>query len=323
LAEDLERWLCGQPTEARPQGRWRKLLSGLRRRPLLATALVAATLLLVLAPVAGYLMHQGPPEVVIEQRLASGEPVTLIPPVGPPAWSEAVLGQAEANLSILTDGTFSLSSSEESYLELVRNTHRDSYVFRAEVHHLTSRTAGAVGLYFLHGRGETSRGPVHWFYYVAFDDVVSAQEAFDKMLKQLKKPGVVLERPAGNLVSVGSSLYGIGPTGSTVSHGISSVPAKTFTPRPPHEQDHWRALRVSVTPEKVRVAWDGEGIAEINAADLAAAASFTQPVLKSGLFGGPDVPAVRFSPQSGLGLYVKCGSASFRNVAVEPFDAGP
>jgi serine/threonine-protein kinase len=50
LAEDLELWLAGKPIKARPVGAWERTAKWLRRNPV-KTALVAAILLAVVAPV--------------------------------------------------------------------------------------------------------------------------------------------------------------------------------------------------------------------------------------------------------------------------------
>jgi WD40 repeat protein len=56
LAADLERWLHGEPIEARPAGHWERLVKWARRRPA-AAALVAVTGLAVLALTSGSLIY--------------------------------------------------------------------------------------------------------------------------------------------------------------------------------------------------------------------------------------------------------------------------
>jgi serine/threonine protein kinase/WD40 repeat protein len=52
LAEDIERWLVGEPIQARPASRWKRLRKWARRRPAAAAALTLSVLLFVLMPIA-------------------------------------------------------------------------------------------------------------------------------------------------------------------------------------------------------------------------------------------------------------------------------
>lgn len=56
LAEDLERWLKGEPIRARRAGRWERLRKWVRRRPALAS-LIMVSILAVLGLLAGLLWH--------------------------------------------------------------------------------------------------------------------------------------------------------------------------------------------------------------------------------------------------------------------------
>src|SRR5262249_30563642 len=75
LAEDLERWLLGQPIQARPVGRWERLLRLCRRRPVESGLACLASLLLlgsVVGLIVGLAVIQAK-ERVAQENLAAAE----------------------------------------------------------------------------------------------------------------------------------------------------------------------------------------------------------------------------------------------------------
>ena len=84
----------------------------------------------------------------------------------------------------------------------------------------------------------------------------------------------------------------------------------------------WRKLVVLVTPEGVEATWNKEGeepelVTNPKGARLA-------DLLRDGRVVHPKAQLVQpdYLPRGGLGLYVKWGKASFRQVTIEPL-AGP
>jgi serine/threonine-protein kinase len=320
LADDLQRWLRGDPPrEAKPLGRWGRLRSAVRRRPGMAVLAGVAALLLAMGPLAVYFLHHDRPAWAIENRLERGETVTLIPHAGSPAWWDIIVGK-EALVYTESDGAFTVHSNKEAYLELVREIPCDRYAFRAQVHHVSSRNGGLAGLYFLHGHGDTSQKKVHWMYILGFNDVVSEKENAENLQKA--NPASSIHIPQGNSLRMEPNLYGEDRAGGIVSCGFSRAPVKTFDLRSFRTGEGYRDLEVEVTPAKIRVFWEKEKVAEINAPQFAADAASVESTIKERFGGGgPNDPQVRFRPRLSLGLYVKAGSASFRDVVVTPLDA--
>jgi hypothetical protein len=73
----------------------------------------------------------------------------------------------------------------------------------------------------------------------------------------------------------------------------------------------WRRVVVEVSADLVHAWWDGDDIGKVTDHDLS-----------ERFFGDkkPETPVsyFHFDPHGGLGLYVNRGTASFRNVQVEP-----
>jgi serine/threonine-protein kinase len=310
LAEDLERWLQGERPLAPVAGPLGRLARVVRRHPARAAAVALAVLLLLAAPAAYYLLHPDRAEWHSEASLARGEAVTLIPATGAPAWSEVILQKDKATLSRDRDGTFSLSSPGESFLELLRDPRQGRYRFRAEVHHLPGVEWGRAGLYFLRGGEGIPGGAVHWLYRLTFSDI-PAKPAKDA-------PG---QQRAEHRVFVEPCLCGEEGPVLRMSGSFREYGRATFEPR----GGLWRMLEVRVTPELVEVRWQGEQIATISADEMARDAREIQRTLRgtAPFISRPGPPAVMFQPRAALGLCVMNGSAAFRNVAVEPLAGGP
>jgi serine/threonine-protein kinase len=319
LADDLESWLQGRATQARPLGPVARLLRAARRHPWRTAAVVAALLALVLLPAALYYRDPDRPLTALESRLERGESVSLIPSPAGPAWSDLVLGKEAA---VLTPGQrapleeFSFSSVAESYLELARNPRQERYRLRAQVRHWRGIHGGKVGVYFLRGSVPVPEGTAHWFYYLAFNDQVSDVENFKNNILPNLPPGARPPPiPAGNPVLLGACLFGEVAGRLRVDFCPPRHGRLTFTPPRLQTEVGWRELVVDVRPEGFTANWDGKLVAEVGAADLERDARALQDQLGTLTSGGPRV---EFSLRGSLGLYVSNGSAYYRDVVIEP-----
>jgi hypothetical protein len=86
----------------------------------------------------------------------------------------------------------------------------------------------------------------------------------------------------------------------------------------------WRQLEVEVTPEEVRARWEGQPLAPLTSSWVARSISRS---IASSRRGNPAAaawlpPLPGYASQGSLGLYVYRGSASFRNIVVEPLPGG-
>jgi serine/threonine-protein kinase len=325
LADDLERWLCGVRPAAQPPPWPVRLARAARRHPVRAATLVTAALATVLVPAALWLRSPERVARANEAALAGGEAVTLIARTGAPAWSELILGQDKATLSGDRQGCFALASSGESFLELLRDPGRERYRLRAEVNHLAVSDNGAqVGLYFLRSRYPTPWGTdVHSFYRLAFNDLVDAKVLYDReVLPRVPAGAPSPPRPAGNPILLNAGNYGQDKTGVFLQAAFALRCSRAFVPRRVAGEEGWRRLAVRVTPDLIVAEWDGKEVARVTSADRTQdAAEAGSGVLAWGVLAGWRAP-VAFRPRQALGLYVDHATASFRNVVVEPLDAG-
>src|SRR5205823_5144431 len=145
LADDLKRWLAGEPTEVRPP-RWpRRAWRVVRRHPVL----LVATALGVLGTACGigllYFLDPDRPVRELEGQLAGGRPAELIGDNGPPRWWRWQTGADGGQTSVGPDGTFSVHTWTLSLVELLRDPRCDRYHICAEVRHRRGSLRGEVG----------------------------------------------------------------------------------------------------------------------------------------------------------------------------------
>jgi serine/threonine-protein kinase len=325
LAADLTNWLTDRPTVARPPGwlgrRWRAV----RRRPRAALSALAVLAAAALAPLV--LRTDGPDKAleVIEGRLAAGERVVLIGASGGPAWQCWEQGGDVGRTTVLSDGSFYVSGRELGLVELVRDPRRERYRFRAEVRH-DGHTAGTsrVGLYCCRRAYPGEGLPKHLFAQLSFDDRQPAAAEWDRLHGARPEGRDRPPRPSGNRVFLLPTLAASLDGKAHGSHPFAFPAPELFQPQP----DEWRTLELEVTPESVR-AWWGEDrrqpVGELTAQAV------RQRVEKEQRLALERDPGHRFllgieprlPPRGGLGLFVTSGSASFRNVEVEPLPAPP
>jgi serine/threonine-protein kinase len=170
LADDLGRWLRGEPVVARPEGWLGRLWRFLRRHPRLAWAILLVGCAAVAAASAVYYLDPDRPANDIHRRLARGETVTLIGDTGKPRWSRWCLGWGGILEDDRQDQTFHIQSHDVALLELVPASPPERCLFRAQVRHLGSKSS-YVGIFFAHRTHQTSESEEHTYCTLTYADL--------------------------------------------------------------------------------------------------------------------------------------------------------
>jgi hypothetical protein len=303
LAEDLERWLAGEPVEApgragRAARKARHLLRGSWAPSLLLVAPLLGTGLAVApdpprpppkAAGAGALVRPDP-LAPIHEELGRGKPVTLVDRDGN---VRGYRWRTEARRPPLVPANPELGLRLESWglclLELLRDPGRDSYLLSARVR-LERTRFGEAGVFVL---ADEWRGP---------GALEQRFAVFHYSDQGLRKGQVRLEF---------ARYREKGPNPSEKrarTHFGARRPALGGPSR-------WHTLEVSVSPARVVARLDGQPVAEVGRAKA-------RPRLldwwrNSGPFR-PESPAPAFGPRGALGLYVLDAEAFFRDVVIRP-----
>jgi serine/threonine-protein kinase len=315
LADDLTRWLDGQPTAARRRPR------GVGRRAVLGAALGAGGLGAA-AALGFFWWKRADPLDEAYRALERGEPAVLVGDAGGPPWRAWVLDGRGAGDGREPDGAFSVHAFDAALLELLPRVPIDRYRLCATLRHLRSGEEGEVGLFVGRKGYATAEGAVYLFVRLAFNDVVSAADYVQALNRRLP-PDAALPVPAGNMLALKANLYGREKTTSpgdnltTLAHEDCIQPGRFARPA-------GRDVVLEVTPERLRVFWDG-GVAPA----LDVPARQVQVALAGHLAAlGPKHPELAgvdpaFDPRGGLGLAVTDGAAIVRSVRVEPLTVSP
>ena len=306
LAEDLERWLAGEPPLAWPLPWPRRAWRAARRHLAVSAAVAVCAFALALALAAAYFDPDRPLHA-IEARLAEGKPATLIAALGPPAWYRWSQGADATKLTLAADQPFALETLAGGQLKLLPDPKTNCYRFRAEVCHVQAMDVSEVGLFFGFHTAPTATGVAHFWCALTFADRGINARAHWPKGQELKGPPSY-------------SRLGLTAHRLTEPNGDHRpMPAKvslTFPP-PAHGQPApWRKLAVEVTPKAIRVLWEEKMIpdGEISVDRLTTHVNNTYKLIGQGKPG----PLFQFNPRGALGLVVSRGKAAFRNVAVEP-----
>jgi serine/threonine-protein kinase len=316
LADDLGRWLRGEPTVARPlswpQRAWRKL----RRHTVLSSA---AVLGLVAVGVTSLIVIARDPERAIgqfEDQLAQGKPVELFPDANGPRWFHLLTGQGSAQTARPGDGSFSISTWDLTLCELIRNPGQDRYRFRAKVQFATTDMGGMAGLYFAHQATPLATTDLNEFMDLTFNDIMDVNDVRNSLPPERRGPA-----PQGNPVWLETRLYAV--TGGTpfdyeeyaASPGICKS-VRGAKPVP------WHLLVVEVTPDTVCAFWDDQMVKTVATANMTRQAGESLAQMRQDhqkeLAPRQEGPCLNF--RGGLGLFVYRASANFRDVAVEPME---
>jgi tRNA A-37 threonylcarbamoyl transferase component Bud32 len=319
LAEDLARWLRGEAPLVRP-ARWPvRLGRTARRHPLVSGTLAALVAGLAAALAAWIFLDPDRPIDKIEDRLADGERVVLIGATGGPSWARWRIGGEAVKSFEAPDGFYSLSAwKRHGLLELVRDPQQTRFRLQAEVRHETSDDFGEVGLYVAGTKTPAGPGTIHSFLQFTYNDIKDDMDVYNRLPPQTKKH---VPPPTGNRVRLNQRLLVPGQMKPIWDVRLSGLDPELFKPEG-FAGGKWRKLALEVTPEQVRGYWAGDkAFGELSSDDI-------QKNLESKLSlpglakkrSGISLRGVRrgFEPRGSLGLYVFRGSASFRNVIIEP-----
>jgi hypothetical protein len=321
LADDLARWQHGKRVRARRLGWAGRLARLAARRPLLT----AAVLLIACASAAGptLLPHSPSPaaptplEVAVD-RLIHGEEATLLGPTGSPVGSNWVVGGSAAQMTAAPDKPFAIESWTLGLLELLPDPQRTSYRLRGEIQHDQSDLHGEVGVYLARRRTLIQGGEIDSFLQFAFNDIHDTSEGVKNLPAQLRATIV-----PGNRATFDLRVYC--EANPALRHRHSGRASQPFPPAGFLRSD-WRPFWIEVTPRGVRAAWGEEPLADLTTKELAAHVQTVlkgKPALDAALPERAGGAKIEFPPRGGLGLLIYNGSASFRNVAIEPLNEEP
>jgi serine/threonine-protein kinase len=334
VADELRRWLEGRPTRERPPGLPARVMAAARRRPLTAALLLAVVLGTLVGLGAYWYNHPERWHEKHQRALASGKSAVLVGEKGQRSYSVWRQGADRSSLLATRDGAFTLDSKDFGRLELLRDPGSEHYLLRADIRHdaSDSKPPSGVGLYFAAVEHAAGGRPVHAFLAVTYNDIRPAAEVWDRVFGGGKAaPGDgVPPRPTRSKVGFGPYLYEERGEEDAWDDRIAPLQVELFKPAGEHKPV-WRTLEAEMTPRGVRVWFRDDPAAERQFVGTLTDAKINE-YFGEGVQGQkrrqPDDRSLdglepRFRPRGSLGLLVRFGTATFRNVVVEPRTPGP
>jgi serine/threonine protein kinase len=308
LADDLERWRKGEPTEAESAGvlarKWRQL-----RKRGLRTALISAPLLLLLIGL--FILfglnrnRQEPPISPVEpepalnsliEHLNRDGQLKLVTGPSLPAYYKTRAGSAD--ISMADGNSLSVKTlSDACLVELLPHTHVPSH-FRlsAQIRHHEALGRGYVGIYFGERRIAMPEGTDHWFFRLA-----------------LAEPGPLAasikggDKPRSPLVLSPYRYRDASSQGPAFNAELASMWTGRFVSAP----GTWRHIEIEVSPDELKIFWEGKLEHSLTRQEVTTLCRFD---LKR--FGPKDKPEDLFV--GGIGLYACRSEGRFRNVEITP-----
>ncbi len=310
LADDLGRWLHGAATRARPSSWPVRTGRGVARTAVRyrVPGLLAVIALLVLVV---YVKWPRPPDGssgaewrAIQKEIADLAPrVALLREDGAPRAARCELGTDTSRWHPSGDGALVVETSDLAFLELLPDPICPGYVFRARVLHSGGTGNSQVGIGFLANTRTDTGGKDHCVVALAFAD-----------------RGAYARKGIGTV-----ALW----YGRRVEHARKLEAMQPF-PRPRHEfsagPGQWRELAVKVTQQTIETCWQGVPTGAVGRGEVTDHVRRKMLVTPLGPgkaaefadVGTPNLGAHNVVFREVLGLFVHQGSASFRDVAVEP-----
>jgi serine/threonine protein kinase len=306
LAEDLKHWQRDEPILARPETWSRRSWRSVRRHPWAAAAVGLLVLAALIAPVIMYVRDPVRQLERIQGELAAGRRVDLIGEIGGPSWCRWRTDETKGQLSSASDGAFRVQHLDFGLLELLPDPILRSYRLRAEVRHEEFKTvvASEVGLYFGLSNEMTLAGwPAFCYCRLSFNDVINVASPGSR------SPG---GNPFGLFVQCHRQTLAphdeLTVTLRLIGNLVRFAPEKAMG-----NPGRWRKLAVDVSPQQIRVSWEGQLVSQIDRTALLADAKQTLRSAKDPMDRDPGL-----DPRAALGLYVCRGAAAFRHVVIEP-----
>jgi eukaryotic-like serine/threonine-protein kinase len=301
LAEELDRWLKGEPTQTRRPGRVRRLLRRMKDRRVIAAMLLVAVGVGLVAALPPAWRQPAPKDSSTEIRTPDGR---LLP-------FRVRYGDEKTKVTANADGTITVSSWSLCLVEYTPGPAGTPYRFRAKIRHEVSDRDGRVGVYFAHQAHPGTFGETHMFGRMTYNDIGKASDAYGRAEQAPPSP---IPDPAENYVRLDFVTRVAGQ--DRPSTGSLELAAGAPFTVCGHQGNCWRALDIMVAPEAATGAWEGRAVGSASADKITAVFAEKLQHARWQMPGDDLLRTVtaRYDPRGGVGLVVERSSASFRFV---------
>jgi serine/threonine-protein kinase len=284
LADDLNRWRCGERIEARPPS-WRVRAGRMLRRR--STTIVASALLLVLGVATLLGMGVG--------TTPSRGPINLLDPAGP-ASVQLIAGEGTVTPSSVGDA-IRLEAKELGLFQLMARPPWARYRFRAKLRDLGSKQE--LGIYVLGQQQATDRGSEYWFCQLAYSEQEGVRMSNGK---EQKTAEALMKLRRHNWLNNGKTDDAFATFGA---------PAQFKG-----QLSNLHTLAIEVMPDVVAKYWENMAVPHATVSRIPMVVERTKALAKLGSFKNPNPPAPAM--RGGLGLLCERGTCVCEEAVLEP-----
>jgi serine/threonine protein kinase len=281
LADDLSHWLQGEPTRERQPSLPRRWWWHATRHPWRSAFIALVTVLLV--ALAGGMVRQ----MVREPAPVEPAPLVLIDDHGARLPLQWIFGSNNVRTVSDPGAPFSVQASGLSMAELEARVPWERYRLEAEMRHDDAAGFSEIGLFVAHGAPSSVQGVPRSFIGVGFADQGLASGNIQPFIGRI-------DQPEGSSVEV---------------HLFARM--HNFTPAQETGQPSpFRKLDLEVTPDKLRVFFEGQLIGALSRADI--------ELRGNHLFR--EFPGVHYQyvPQDGVGIYLRDATTTLGRMIIKP-----
>jgi serine/threonine protein kinase len=319
LADDLERFLNGEPVRSKPPRNGAALAF-----PLFSLGAMAAVL-------SGVLLFSVPPTEPPkppspEGELVAGRPWTFVGPVGMPTGYRWRIDDGRRPLPVRADVPLSFSAWSPTQMELLPSVPVKSYHFRAEVALVGGMGDGSAGIYVMGEEGTFGNRPTFSGYYFMLRAVEGKRVEGQGVQMKGERPqlGRFFYMPSGTRKGEKVLNWGDTPAlhndylaANVTALGANPACRLTLPLLSPRPRGAWHRLELEVTPTLVRAYLDGIPVGQWSQTNTAARKAAWWRAVRMFTKGLPPTPP-DFPVQGGLGLFADQASMVIRNVSVSP-----
>jgi hypothetical protein len=249
----------------------------------------------------------------VESRLRTGAETTLVGGQGLPGWYEWIGDGRLAEITVGPDGAARISSGGTALLNLVKDPQHEAFRIDVELRHDTvGGSVSAAGVFVGQRPLPGSKDGSHACMLLRFNELLDEQAAHALFVMSQRGSSVPLPPPPeGNAARLCPYVLVNGAHGR--EHDFELAGATVRYLRDP--ESPWRHLTIEVRAHSVTAFFDDNpNPMEVTFEQFAERVA--QGVAGDG--GRSGTLPIRFDPRGSLGLYVKVGSVSFRNLVIQP-----
>lgn len=314
LADELGRWLAGQPIETKP--RPKRTLT--RRALLLASAATVAGVSAAAYGVGVQWANAVDPEIQLQKELAAGKGASLFHQKMPRS-AKILVHEPSTQFTIDDDGYFAVTAISPTVIQFAADPGMEEYRLRMQIRHLRLAGAtGSIGMFVGGKRIQTAVGDYHLRFQTDYDDIGCATQLWHEVREMIQDEIPGQPDPPLNDINNRMALQPMNATWKNDNQTIYTMNNRTEVFVSGAKEDgKWRKVALEVTRKGIQVVWENPA-QPIPVYDPNKGIANLRRQIPLGHPATATMANQRFEPRGSLGVFLTRATAAFKNVVIEP-----